>query len=102
MPRTSGKGLFTLFVEALTASAVPSLEVRKMTRLLNSEDQVASSRNDWIVEYGTLTVDCRDEEDAKRVVRGLHHRARVIARTGYGILPARRLEGAELANWLSE
>jgi hypothetical protein len=72
-----------------------------MTRDL-TEDQVAHSLGSWVIEYGTLTVDCRDEEDAKRIVRSLHRRARVIARTGYGVLPVRRLEGADLATWLSE
>jgi hypothetical protein len=66
------------------------------------EDQRANVRGSWVIEYGTLTVDCRDEEDAKRIVRGLHHRARVIARTGYGVIPIRILEGADLATWLSE
>jgi len=73
-----------------------------MTRGLNSEDQVATSFGGWVIEYGTLTVDCRDEEDAKRIVRGLRHRARVIARTAYGVSPARRLEGTDLKRWLSE
>jgi hypothetical protein len=67
-----------------------------------SEDQVANSSEGWVIEYGTLNVDCRDEEDAKRIVRSLRHRARVIARTAYGVLPGRRLEGADLARWLSE
>jgi len=66
------------------------------------EDQRANSPGSWVIEYGTLTVDCRDEEDAKRIVRGLHLRARVVARTGYGVFPIRILEGADLATWLSE
>jgi hypothetical protein len=73
-----------------------------MTRNLYSEDQVANSFGGWVIEYGTLTVDCRDEEDAKRIVRNLRNRARVIARTGYGVLPGRRLEGEDLTRWLSE
>jgi hypothetical protein len=73
-----------------------------MTRNLYSEDQVANSFGGWVIEYGTLTVDCRDEEDAKRIVRNLRNRARVIARTGYGALPGRRLEGEDLTRWLSE
>jgi hypothetical protein len=67
-----------------------------------SEDHVANSFGGWVIEYGTLNVDCRDEEDAKRIVRGLHHRAGVIARTAYGVFPGRRLEGADLTRWLSE
>jgi hypothetical protein len=67
-----------------------------------SEDHVANSFGGWVIEYGTLNVDCRDEEDAKRIVRGLHHRARVIVRTAYGVFPGRRLEGADLTMWLSE
>jgi hypothetical protein len=71
-----------------------------MTRGLYSEDQVANSLGGWVIEYGTLIVDCRDEEDAKRIVGSLRHRARVIAR--YGVLPGRWLEGADLTRWLSE
>jgi hypothetical protein len=73
-----------------------------MRRDLYSEDQVANSSDGWVIEYGTLNVDCRDEEDAKRIVRSLRQRARVIARTAYGVLPGRRLEGADLTTWLSE
>jgi hypothetical protein len=73
-----------------------------MTQSLYSEDQVANTLGGWVIEYGTLIVDCRDEEDAKRIVRSLRQRARVIARTGYGVLPGRRLEGADLTRWLSE
>ena len=73
-----------------------------MTQSLYSEDQVANAFGGWVIEYGTLIVDCRDEEDAKRIVRSLRHRARAIARTGYGVLPGRRLEGADLTKWLSE
>jgi len=73
-----------------------------MTQDLRSEDQVAKSFGGWVIEYGTLIVDCRDEEDAKRIVRGLRNRARVIARTGHGAFPGRRLEGEDLTKWLSE
>ena len=67
-----------------------------------SEDHVANSFGGWVIEYGTLNVDCRDEEDAKRIVRGLRNRARVVARTAFGVFPGRRLEGANLTKWLSE
>ena len=73
-----------------------------MTQSLYSEDQVANSFGGWVIEYGTLNVDCRDEEDAKRIVRSLRQRARVIARTAYGVSPGRRLEGADLTKWASE
>ena len=43
-----------------------------------------------------------DEEDAKRIVRRLHYRAEVVARTAYGVLPGKRFEGADLTRWLSE
>jgi hypothetical protein len=56
-----------------------------MTQNLYSEGQVANSLGVWVVEYGTLIVDCRDEEDAKRIVRSLRQRARVIARTACGV-----------------
>jgi hypothetical protein len=73
-----------------------------MTHGSDLEDQVANSFGGWVIEYGTLTVDCRDEEDAKRIVRRLHRRAKVIARTAYGVLPGKRLEGADMTGWLSE
>jgi len=73
-----------------------------MMQDLDSEDQVVRSFGGWVIEYGTLIVDCRDEEDAKHIVRGLRHRAGVIARTGYGIFPARMLGGADLTKWVSE
>jgi hypothetical protein len=73
-----------------------------MPQNLYSEDQVANSFGGWVIEYGTLNVDCRDEEDAKRIVRSLRERARIIARTAYGVLAGRRLEGADLTKWLSE
>ena len=73
-----------------------------MPQNLYSEDQVANSLGGWVIEYGTLNVDCRDEEDAKRIVRSLRQRARVIARTAYGVSPGRRLEGMDLAKWASE
>jgi hypothetical protein len=73
-----------------------------MRQDLYSEDQVANSLGGWVIEYGTLIVDCRDEEDAKRIVRSLRQRARVIARTAYGVFPGRRFEGADLTMWLSE
>ena len=55
-----------------------------MTHGLDLEDRVANSFGGWVIEFGTLTVDCRDEEDAKRIVRRLHHRAKSPERrTGY-------------------
>jgi hypothetical protein len=72
-----------------------------MSQEVFSGDQVANSGG-WVIEYGTLNVDCRDEEDAKRIVRSLRQRARVIARTAYGVSPGRRLEGMDLAKWASE
>ncbi len=71
-----------------------------MTQSLYSE--ATNSFGGWVIEYGTLIVDCRDEDDAKCIVRSLRHRARVIARTGYGVFPGKRLEGADLTMWLSE
>lgn len=73
-----------------------------MPQNLYSKDKVANSFGGWVIEYGTLNVDCRDEEDAKQIVRSLRQRARVIARTAYGVSPGRRLEGADLTKWLSE
>ena len=73
-----------------------------MTHDLDLEDQVANSFGGWVIEFGTLTVDCRDEEDAKRIVRRLDYRAEVVVRTAYGVLPGKRFEDADLTRWLSE
>jgi hypothetical protein len=48
-----------------------------MPQDLCSENQVADSLG-WVIEYGTLIVDCRDEEDAKRIVRSLRQRIRAL------------------------
>jgi hypothetical protein len=69
-----------------------------MTQNLYSEGQVANSLGVWVVEYGTLIVDCRDEEDAKRIVRSLRQRARVIARTACGVY---REGGSKVRIWPS-
>ena len=57
-----------------------------MTHDLDLEDQVANSFGGWVIEFGTLTVDCRDEEDAKRIVRRLHYRGRSSSPNGVGII----------------
>lgn len=66
----------------------------------SSHGQVGNPLGGWVVEYGTLSIDCRDEEDAKGIVRSLRQRGRVIARTAYGVSPGRRLEGEDLTKWL--
>jgi hypothetical protein len=60
------------------------------------------SKTPWVIEWGTLSVDCRDEEDAKKIVRGLRPEGRLIARTAFGVSPRRWIEGRDLTMWLSE
>jgi hypothetical protein len=67
-----------------------------------SPDEIANSAKGWVVEYGPLSIDCRDEEDAKKVVRNLRRRkGRVIARTADGASPRRWFESQDLTKWLS-
>jgi hypothetical protein len=67
-----------------------------------SPDEIANSPKGWVVEYGHLSIDCRDEEDAKRVVRNLRRRkGRIVARTAFGVSPRRWFEGEDLTKWLS-
>jgi hypothetical protein len=56
----------------------------------------------WLVIYGGgLTVDCRDELDAKRLARNLVLKGhRVSARTGQW--PPRAIEKEQISAWLSE
>ena len=57
----------------------------------------------WFVEYGGLTIECRDEADAKRLARSLHKKGyRVAARTALGAFPPRRIPANLVKNWLSE
>jgi hypothetical protein len=52
--------------------------------------------------YGPMSIDCRDEEDAKRIARNLRRRrGRVVARTAVGVSPRRWFEGEDLTQWLS-
>jgi len=73
-----------------------------MMRFSTSPDEIANSPKGWVVEYGHLSIDCRDEEDAKRVVRNLRRRkGRIVARTAFGVSPRRWFEGEDLTKWLS-
>jgi hypothetical protein len=57
----------------------------------------------WFVEYGGLTVECRDEADAKRLARGLHKKGyRLVARAAPGAFPPRRIDADQVKNWLSK
>jgi hypothetical protein len=68
----------------------------------SSSAEKIDSHAPWVIEWGTLSVDCRDEEDAKKIVRGLRHEGRLIARTAFEVSPRRWLEGQDLTKWLSE
>jgi hypothetical protein len=53
------------------------------------------------VTYSGVVVDCRDEEDAKRLARRLVGKGfRVSAGTIEGALPTRRVEPDQMTDWL--
>jgi hypothetical protein len=55
----------------------------------------------WQVTYSGVVVDCRDEEDAKRLARRLVGKGfRVSARTIEGALSAHRVEPDQMTDWL--
>jgi hypothetical protein len=37
-------------------------------RGFSTSPDVANAPEGWVVEYGPMSIDCRDEEDAKRIV----------------------------------
>ena len=41
-----------------------------MSRSLVSASEPLASSSNWVIECGSLLVDCRDEDDAKAIVRG--------------------------------
>jgi len=56
----------------------------------------------WQLTYSGITVNCRDEQDAKSVARLLLRKGfRVSARTVEGAAAERRVEPGEIADWLS-
>jgi hypothetical protein len=56
----------------------------------------------WQLNYSDITVNCRDEQDAKRLARLLLRKGfRVSARTVEGATASRRVEPDEIANWVS-
>ena len=56
----------------------------------------------WIVEYGGLAVECRDETDAKNLVVRLHKKGlRVSARTYPGVVPQRSVSVGQIKHWLA-
>ena len=58
----------------------------------------------WVVEYGGLTIECRDEADAKKLAARLRKKGyRVTARTGFGTAPLMRyVEVDQIKAWLEE
>jgi hypothetical protein len=55
----------------------------------------------WQLNYSGIIVDCRDEQDAKRLARELVRKGfRVSAGTIQGAEAARRVEPDEMENWL--
>ena len=74
----------------------------RLSRLSILPREPLAASPSWVIEYGSLLVDCRDENDAKTIIRGLRYRGGLVARTALGVSPRRRIEGADLASWLSE
>jgi hypothetical protein len=57
----------------------------------------------WWVNYCGILVNCRDEQDAKRLARELLRKGfRVSARTIEGATRDRRIEPDEMEDWLSD
>jgi hypothetical protein len=55
----------------------------------------------WQVSYSGITVDCRDEQDAKSLARELVRKGfRVSAETIEGAVAARRIEPDQMEDWL--
>ena len=57
----------------------------------------------WVVEYGGLQVECRDEADAKKIAGRLRRKGlRVTAYTRYGAALPRYVDLGQLDAWLKE
>jgi hypothetical protein len=68
-----------------------------------SKRPTASTRGKWQVVYGHNVIDCRDEHEAKIVVRRLiGKRLKVVARMSSGERVLRTIEGPDLRAWLSK
>jgi hypothetical protein len=79
-----------------------SIEEARMSRTLDQQGETLASNSNWVIEQGSLSIDCRDEGDAKAMVRRLRQRGRLVARTAFGVSPGRRIEGADVTSWLAE
>jgi len=57
----------------------------------------------WVVKYGGIQVECRDEADAKMLVARLRRKGhRVTARTGFRAERPRYVDTDQIGNWLAE
>jgi hypothetical protein len=74
----------------------------KMSRSSFQQGEPLASNSKWVIEYGNLSVDCRDEDDAKAMVRRLRQKGKLVARTAFGVSPGRRIEGVDITSWLAE
>lgn len=56
----------------------------------------------WVVVYGGMSVECRDEAGAKKLAAKLRRKGyRLAARTADGVSPSWRIDPEELDEWLS-
>jgi hypothetical protein len=72
----------------------------EVARLIGRGDRDAPEPSAWEIRHGGLTIECRDEHDAKKVAGGLYRRGhRVSARR---CNPTRSIEPNQMRGWLSE
>jgi len=57
----------------------------------------------WVIQYGGIQVECRDEADAKALAARLRKKGhRFWARTCSNTTPARFVDTDEISSWLQE
>jgi len=57
----------------------------------------------WVISYGGMQVECRDEADAKALAARLRRKGhRLWARTSFNATPARYVGSDEISGWLQE
>lgn len=92
-------------VEGRELARLPHDDANIAIALLNGANFDAKSLpmpSAWQLTYSDITVNCRDEQDAKRLARLLLRKGfRVTARTVEGATAGRSIPPDEIANWVS-
>lgn len=87
------------------AAALARLAERRDARVpaAKAGDRNATERAaKWEVSYGGMTVECRDEQDARKVAGDLYRKGyRVSAATIEGASPRKRIGLAQMRDWLA-